>query len=123
MGRRTTSTTKGGKFMNPTDQARKEARRRELKKNKKQRIAVRQAVIKTKNPYQMLRELEDLDDMELDPTFESQYNEKVMSLSYFLVLFKNLQLCTYTLVRVEKEKHHQLRDHVQIFSLCKMDKD
>ena len=109
--------------MNPTDQARKEARRRELKKNKKQRIAVRQAVIKTKNPYQMLRELEDLDDMELDPTFESQYNEKVMSLSYFLVLFKNLQLCTYTLVRVEKEKHHQLRDHVQIFSLCKMDKD
>ena len=37
MGKRSTSTTKGGKFMNPTDQARKEARKRELKKNKKQR--------------------------------------------------------------------------------------
>ena len=77
MGRRVTSTTKGGKFMNPTDQARKEARRRELKKNKKQRLAVRQAVIKTKDPYQMLRELEELDDMELDPTSETHYNEKV----------------------------------------------
>jgi hypothetical protein len=32
MGRRSTSTTKSGKYMNPTDQARKEARRRELKK-------------------------------------------------------------------------------------------
>ena len=63
--------------MNPTDQARKEARRRELKKNKKQRMAVRQAVIKTKDPHQMIRELEDLDDMELDPTAETQYNEKV----------------------------------------------
>ncbi|XP_076817607.1 WW domain-binding protein 11-like isoform X2 [Clavelina lepadiformis] len=78
MGRRTTSTTKGGKFMNPTDQARKEARRRELKKNKKQRIAVRQAVIKTKDPNQMIKELEDLDNMELDPTSENQYNEKVI---------------------------------------------
>ena len=38
MGKRSTSTTKSGKYMNPTDQARKEARRRELKKNKKQRI-------------------------------------------------------------------------------------
>ncbi|XP_002129089.2 WW domain-binding protein 11 [Ciona intestinalis] len=78
MGRRTTSTTKGGKFMNPTDQARKEARRRELKKNKKQRIAVRQAVIKTKNPQQMIRELEELDDMELNPINEPTYNDKVV---------------------------------------------
>jgi WW domain-binding protein 11 len=40
MGKRSTNTTKSGKFMNPTDQARKEARRRELKKNKKQRQMV-----------------------------------------------------------------------------------
>ena len=53
MGRRPQKTTKGGKFMNPTDQARKEARRRELKKNKKQRDAVRQAVIKNKDPMQV----------------------------------------------------------------------
>jgi len=63
--------------MNPTDQARKEARRRELKKNKKQRLAVRQAVIKTKDPQLMITELEALDDMELDPTSDMQYNEKV----------------------------------------------
>ena len=40
MGKRSTNTTKGGKFMNPTDQARKEARKKELKKNKKQRQIV-----------------------------------------------------------------------------------
>jgi len=50
MGKRSTTSTKSGKFMNPTDQARKEARRRELKKNKKQRLAVRSAVLKSKDP-------------------------------------------------------------------------
>lgn len=35
MGRRSINTTKSGKYMNPTDQARKEARKKELKKNKK----------------------------------------------------------------------------------------
>ena len=42
--------------MNPTDQARKEARKRELKKNKKQRIAVRHAVLKSKDALQLLEE-------------------------------------------------------------------
>ena len=46
MGKRATTTTKGGKYMNPTDQARKESRKRELKKNKKQRQMVRSAVLK-----------------------------------------------------------------------------
>ena len=40
--------------MNPTDQARKEARRKELKKNKKQRMAVRQAVLKGKDPLMLV---------------------------------------------------------------------
>ena len=44
MGRRSINTTKSGKYMNPTDQARKEARKKELKKNKKQRQLVRAAV-------------------------------------------------------------------------------
>ena len=48
--KRPTKTTKSGRYMNPTDQARKEARRKELKKNKKQRMAVRQAVLKGKDP-------------------------------------------------------------------------
>ncbi|GAA53910.1 WW domain-binding protein 11 [Clonorchis sinensis] len=56
MGRRSVNTTKSGKFMNPTDQARKEARKRELKKNKKQRMAVRHAVLKAKDPLQLLEE-------------------------------------------------------------------
>ena len=86
MGRKTTS-TKGGKFMNPTDQARKEARRRELKKNKRQRMAVRQAVIKTKDPHQMVKELDELDEMELNPTIEPAYNDKVckfLFINFFL---------------------------------------
>lgn len=78
MGRRTINTTKGGKFMNPTDQARKEARRRELKKNKRQRMAVRQAVIRTKDPQIMIKDLEELDEMELNPIASSPYNEKVV---------------------------------------------
>jgi hypothetical protein len=32
MGRRSINTTKSGKYMNPTDQHRKEARKRELRK-------------------------------------------------------------------------------------------
>ncbi|VDD79111.1 unnamed protein product [Mesocestoides corti] len=56
MGRRSINTTKSGKYMNPTDQARKEARKRELKKNKKQRIAVRHAVLKSKDALQLLEE-------------------------------------------------------------------
>ena len=56
MGRRSTNTTKSGKFMNPTDRARKEARRKELKKNKKQRMAVRQAVLKSKDAAMLLEE-------------------------------------------------------------------
>ena len=61
MGRRSTNTTKNGKFMNPTDQARKEARKRELKKNKKQRKLVRETVLKLKDPIQIVEEMLRLD--------------------------------------------------------------
>merc|ERR1712226_1779969 len=67
MGKRSTTSTKGGKFMNPTDQARKEARRKELKKNKKTRMAVRASVLKNKNVEQILNDLRDLDRQEYDP--------------------------------------------------------
>jgi len=66
MGRRSISTTKSGKFMNPTDQARKEARKRELKKNKKQRKMVREAVLKSKDPKRILEEIEKIETMEND---------------------------------------------------------
>lgn len=47
--------------MNPTDQARKEARKRELKKNKKQRKLVRETVLKLKDPTQIIEEMLRLD--------------------------------------------------------------
>lgn len=77
MGKRSTSTTKSGKYMNPTDQARKEARKRELKKNKKQRQLVRAAVLKGKNPRELIVELEKIDDMEYNPLAPPPLNEKV----------------------------------------------
>ena len=78
MGKRKTSTTKHGKFMNPTDQARKEARKKELKKNKKQRLAVRTAVLKGKNPREIVQELEKLDDMEFNVLTPPSLNDKVL---------------------------------------------
>lgn len=65
--------------MNPTDQARKEARRRELKKNKKQRILVRTAVLKGKNPREIIEEMEKIDDMEFNPVTPCPLNQKVMA--------------------------------------------
>lgn len=41
----------------------KEARKKELKKNKKQRQMVRQAVLKNKDPGQLLVEMEGIDEM------------------------------------------------------------
>jgi len=64
--------------MNPTDQARKEARKRELKKNKKQRQMVRTAVLKGKNPRDIIFELEKVDDMEFNIVSPSPLNEKVL---------------------------------------------
>ncbi|XP_033630987.1 WW domain-binding protein 11-like [Asterias rubens] len=78
MGRRSINTTKSGKYMNPTDQARKEARKRELKKNKKQRMMVRSAVLKTKDPSGIFNDLEALDELELNPETVTELNEKVI---------------------------------------------
>ncbi|XP_030749996.1 WW domain-binding protein 11 [Sitophilus oryzae] len=78
MGRRSINTTKSGKYMNPTDQARKEARKQELKKNKKQRQMVRAAVLKGKDPQQILEEMEKIDQMEFNVSQPSPLNEKVL---------------------------------------------
>lgn len=67
-----------GKFVNPTDRARKEARKKELKKNKKQRLAVREAVIKSKDPYQILADLERLDQLQYNVGQQPAMNEKVL---------------------------------------------
>ncbi|KAL1129228.1 hypothetical protein AAG570_013757 [Ranatra chinensis] len=78
MGRRSINTTKSGKYMNPTDQARKEARKKELKKNKKQRQMVRAAVLKGKDPMQLIAEMEKIDNMEYNVLQPSPLNEKVL---------------------------------------------
>uniref|UniRef100_U3J524 Wbp11/ELF5/Saf1 N-terminal domain-containing protein n=1 Tax=Anas platyrhynchos platyrhynchos TaxID=8840 RepID=U3J524_ANAPP len=56
----------------------KEARKRELKKNKKQRMMVRAAVLKMKDPKQIIRDMEKLDEMEFNPVQQPQLNEKVL---------------------------------------------
>jgi WW domain-binding protein 11 len=78
--------------MNPTDQARKEQRKKELKKNKKQRQVppvppaasllslpqvVRVATLKGKNPREIIEELEKIDDMEYNPVTPCPLNAKV----------------------------------------------
>lgn len=78
MGRRSINTTKSGKYMNPTDQARKEARKKELKKNKKQRQMVRAAVLKGKDPLQLIAEMEKIDQMEYNVLQPPPLNEKVL---------------------------------------------
>ncbi|CAB0005204.1 unnamed protein product [Nesidiocoris tenuis] len=78
MGRRSINTTKSGKYMNPTDQARKEARKKELKKNKRQRQLVRAAVLKGKDPMQLIQEMEKIDNMEYNVLQPSPLNEKVL---------------------------------------------
>lgn len=64
--------------MNPTDQARKEARKKELKKNKKQRQMVRAAVLKGKDPNHLIGEMEKIDRMEYDVNNPPLLNEKVL---------------------------------------------
>ena len=63
--------------MNPTDQERKQARKRELKKNKKQRQIVRTAVLKGKNPREIIEELERIDDMGYNPVQPCPHAPKV----------------------------------------------
>jgi len=63
--------------MNPTDQARKEARKRELKKNKKQRKLVRETVLKLKDPMQIIEEMLRLDLLEIEGITD-MINDKVI---------------------------------------------
>lgn len=72
---------KGTKVLNPADKARKEARRKELKKNKKQRQQVRSAAIERRDPEQIISDLEKLDSLEFDistnpTTSDSFYKDK-----------------------------------------------
>uniref|UniRef100_T1IZT6 Wbp11/ELF5/Saf1 N-terminal domain-containing protein n=1 Tax=Strigamia maritima TaxID=126957 RepID=T1IZT6_STRMM len=78
MGKRSSNTTKGGKFMNPTDRARKEARKKELKKNKNKRQLVRVAALKGTDAKQVISEMEKIDQMEFDVNKPPQLNGNVL---------------------------------------------
>ena len=66
--------------MNPADQARKVARKKELKKNKKQRTAVRQAILKSKDVDDIIEQLRKLDQMEMqEPTSGHALPERVIA--------------------------------------------
>jgi WW domain-binding protein 11 len=62
--------------MNPTDQWRKQIRKKELKKNKQQRSAVREAVLKNKNPHTILGEIEEIEKMEIEAGNDEHPAEK-----------------------------------------------
>lgn len=69
---------KGPKSLNPSDKARKEARKKEIKKNKKQRQQIRSAAIEKKDPEQIIAELEKLDRFELDLTTSVSQNDSLI---------------------------------------------
>lgn len=108
--------------MNPTDQARKEARKRELKKNKKQRMAVRQAVIKTKDPKQMLAELDLLDEMELNPASNVPYNDKVVK-EKRLKLLENIQRITQYYLREDPDQGTELKRQLDDYRTDRLKKE
>lgn len=62
------------KFTNPADRARRLARDKEKRKNKKQRQLVRDTIIKERDPEQILAELEKLDTLEYDAVSSNSRN-------------------------------------------------
>lgn len=73
MGKRS-GVTKSGRVMNPADRERKQMRQKELKRNKKQRIMVRNAIVKSRNPENLVEQLRRMDDQEFDPIRELSLN-------------------------------------------------
>ena len=132
MGRRSISTTKAGKFMNPTDQASKkyllfyfffyssiskikikkgkEACPKEFKKNQKQRLQVRQAVIKQKDPKNLLNDMELLDKMgELLFKKKEQFHLLLFVFVYIYKEFDSKNPPPYS-VKVIQEKRRKLKE-------------
>jgi WW domain-binding protein 11 len=109
MGKKTKGgNTKGGKFVNPTDRARKDERRKELKKNKKQRTAVRAAVIKGKDPQQILSDLERLDQMEFNLEEPCPLNQTVLS-SKRRKLMETWDRLVKLFLKEDKERYNQIK--------------
>eukprot|EP00730_Choanoeca_flexa_P007778 TRINITY_DN12391_c3_g1_i24.p1 TRINITY_DN12391_c3_g1~~TRINITY_DN12391_c3_g1_i24.p1 ORF type:complete len:128 (+),score=32.83 TRINITY_DN12391_c3_g1_i24:52-435(+) len=54
---KSSKTTKGGRFVNPADQERRAAKKRELAKNKRDRDAIRKATLEAVDPKELLKEI------------------------------------------------------------------
>lgn len=100
---------KGPKTLNPADKARKEARKKELKKNRKQRLQVRSAVIESKDPEQIIKDLEKLDTLEYD----LNVNASAANAAYYKDKRKKLKEVWEKILvyyqREDQEKHAKLR--------------
>lgn len=120
MGRRSINTTKSGKYMNPTDQARKEARKKELKKNKKQRQLVRAAVLKGKDPSQIIEEMEKIDQMEYNVMQPPPLNEKVLK-DKRKKLKETLDRVLKMYVKDDQEKWIELKEQLLQYERRKID--
>uniref|UniRef100_A0A7E4UZM8 WW domain-binding protein 11 n=1 Tax=Panagrellus redivivus TaxID=6233 RepID=A0A7E4UZM8_PANRE len=81
---------KGGKNVNPADQQRKLDRKRELKRNKKQRVETREAVVKSRDPEEVIDQLRRIDHQIYDPETPTtellQTKRKKMVGSYISVI-------------------------------------
>uniref|UniRef100_A0A914GVF9 WW domain-binding protein 11 n=1 Tax=Globodera rostochiensis TaxID=31243 RepID=A0A914GVF9_GLORO len=98
MGKRS-GLTKSGRVMNPADRERKQQRAKELKRNKKQRTMVRHAIVKGRNPEELIELMSRLDDQEFDPHRELSLN-------------------------VIQEKRHKMRgSFFQVVNLYRQEKD
>jgi hypothetical protein len=106
---------KGSKILNPADKARKEARKKELKKNKKQRQQVRSAAIECRDPHQIIAELEHIDSLEFNIENRRQQTSDGYQISETLYKDKRKrlkELYAKILAHYEKEdaeKHAKLR--------------
>ncbi|KAI6223073.1 hypothetical protein M3Y99_01464400 [Aphelenchoides fujianensis] len=116
---------KAGRSMNPADKERKKQRAQELKRNKKQRTIVRTAIVKGRDPEELLDQLRKLDNQEFDPNCELSKHvivEKrhklkgafIQQLSLYRTEQNNSQvirlenlLAEYEEDRIRKEKQYQ----------------
>lgn len=48
--------------MNPADRERKQMRQKELKRNKKQRVMVRHAIVKSRSPEDLIEQMRRMDE-------------------------------------------------------------
>ena len=102
----------------------KEARRKELKKNKKQRLLVRQTVLKGKDPTTIFAELEKIDQMEFNPVQAAPLSEKVLkekrkklrdTLNRIMRLYEKEEPAEWTKIKAMEVQYEKRRAELIIY--------